>query len=157
MELDKVSDDQWEHVKQDHKHNRVPFLIIRGVNQKRAIQMGKIHDMLGGFYVWQEPRSSNINVDAYTISELPCAISDTRIWSNSSRAMANIRQVRERHREGQGDGPLTQKIIAKAINEGITKEMSDREGDDLALAAETFDAETFGHQGLSYMDQEGKH
>ena len=153
MELDKVSDDQWEHVKQDHRHNRVPFLIIKGVNQKRAIQMGKIQGMLGGFYVWQEPRSNNISVDAYTISELPCAISDTRVWSNSSRVMANIRQVMDRHREGQGEGPLTQKIITRAINEGIIGEISDRERDAAASAAEAFDAEAFGHQGLSYMDK----
>ena len=86
--------------------------------------------------MWQEPRDSNINIEAYTISELPCAISDTRVWSNSSRVMANIRQVMERHREGQGEGPLTQKIIARAINEGIIKEISERESDAAALAAD---------------------
>ena len=99
--------------------------------------------MLGGFYAWQDPRDSKIKIEAYTISELPCAVSDTRIWSNSSRVMANIRQVMERHREGQGEGPLMQTIIVRAINEGITKELSDREGDAAALVAESFDAETF--------------
>ena len=63
----------------------------------------------------------------------------------------------ERHRDGQGDGPLTPKILAKAVNEGIIKEMSDRERDALALIAEASDAEAFGHQDLSYMDKEGKH
>ena len=37
MELDKMSDDHWEETKQDHRYNRVPFLMIKGVNQKRAI------------------------------------------------------------------------------------------------------------------------
>ena len=57
--------------------------------------------------MWQEPRHSKINVDAYTIGELPCAISDTRIWSNSVRVMADIRRTMDSHREGQGDGPPT--------------------------------------------------
>ena len=29
MELDKMSDDYWEETKQDHRYNRVPFLIIK--------------------------------------------------------------------------------------------------------------------------------
>ena len=85
--------------------------------------------MMGRFYVWQEPRHNKINSEAYTISEVPCAIGDTRVWSNSIQVMGSIRRVMDKHREGRGDGPLTQKVIVSGMQEGIAREISGRESE----------------------------
>ena len=109
MEIENIESNEWEGIKEDQRTNRRPFLIIKGINRKRAIQMGNIQNMLGGLFVWEELRKSQINSGAYAISKIPCAIGDTRIWSNSGRFMACLREVMEKHREVSGDGPLTSK------------------------------------------------
>lgn len=65
----------------------------------------------------------------YIISEIPCVIRDARIWSNSGRVVAIIRQAMDTHRAGNGAGPLTRKTSVSGVNEGILLEVSDRESE----------------------------
>ena len=44
-----MQEKNWEKFKDLHRRRRVPFLIIKGGNQRRAIQLARIQELYGGY------------------------------------------------------------------------------------------------------------
>ncbi len=45
MEIDDINEKDWEEEKQNLRELKVPFVIIKGLNRRRAMEVSKIQDM----------------------------------------------------------------------------------------------------------------
>ena len=55
MEVDWMSDEQFEEKKDELRESRIPFVIIRGKDHKRGKQISEIQSLAGEYYIWETP------------------------------------------------------------------------------------------------------
>ena len=53
MEIDSINEKDWEEEKQNLRELKVPFVIIKGLSRKRAMEVSKIQDMFGEHDIWE--------------------------------------------------------------------------------------------------------
>jgi len=56
MNIDSIAAEDWEEEKQNIKELKVPFVIIKGINKARAMEISNIQDMFGEYYIWEMPK-----------------------------------------------------------------------------------------------------
>ncbi len=56
MNIDLITDDEWENIKDGLREDRAPFLEIQGSHRKRGSDLCKIQDLMGEYYIWETPK-----------------------------------------------------------------------------------------------------
>ena len=86
MDVDSVDEIEWQEMKDELQEKKMPFLVIEGMNQKRAIQASKIQDLMGEYYIWETPKKGQtldlIKKMNYIGGE-GVVVGDTKVWTNS--------------------------------------------------------------------------
>jgi len=96
MNIDSIAADDWEEEKQNLRELKVPFVIIKGNSKARAMEISKIHDMFGEYYIWEMPKrlqDSEILAKMNYIGGEGVLIDDTEVWSNSKKVASKLRET----------------------------------------------------------------
>ena len=59
MNVDMMEEDEFQERKTDLRENKIPLVILQGLNWKRIAQLGEIQNTGGEYYVWEMPRKIN--------------------------------------------------------------------------------------------------
>ena len=149
MDVDMMEEEEFQERKKDLRENKVPLVILKGGNWRRAAQLGEVQNMGGEYYVWEMPRKMNnavINKKMRNIGGPGVIVKDTKIWTNSDRVKERIdEELRKRktvlHSEGirwadDEEAKTEEYKLGRAVGEAIREELVERESEDVCLIEE---------------------
>ena len=96
MKIDCIAAEDWEEEKQNLRELKVPFVIIKGINKARAMEISKIQDMFGEYYIWEMPKRLQ---DKESLAKMKyiggegVMIDNTKVWSNSKKVRSKLRET----------------------------------------------------------------
>ena len=135
-----MGEEEFQEKKQDLRENKIPLVIIKGTNWKRAAQVGEVQNIGGESYIWEMPKDMN-NIDIQkrmsNIGGTGSIVKDTKIWTNSNRVKERIdEEIKKRrakvHCEGvrwkdDKEAKVEDYKIGRVVEEAIYEELEERE------------------------------
>jgi hypothetical protein len=105
-------------------------VIIKGINKTRAMEISKIQDMFGEYYIWEMPKmlqDKEMLAKMNYIGGEGVMIDDTKVWSNSKKVRSKLREtlvMRDIRRNIRGKSEMNSdsswgSILAEAMTEQL--------------------------------------
>ena len=160
--VDSIDSIEWEETKDELRELRTPVIHIDGGNRKRGTQACEIQALSGGYFLWQTPKSRNL--DLLTLDKIKriggshVTIDDDRVWTNSDVIRRRIMEEKERRawRTTKGLDTTRMRPWGQVFQQATQQQLNNREIDDDLTTNEYQPRRIhFSESEIYYLDHEG--
>ena len=95
VDVAKANADEMKAIEWILREERRPFVVIKGWNPKKAVQLCKVQDVMGEHYIWEVPRNKNsraVNAVMTSIGGEGILMGKSKVWTNSPEVRKAIEE-----------------------------------------------------------------
>ena len=131
MDIDNVDEDGWERIKENRREEKIRLVRFKSANQGRGIQLSRIQDEAGEFYLWETPKKAQSKLSVMKMNHIGgqgAVVGESKIWTNSKSVIEGLRSEMHR-RSWRSRNQLNQidEDLAEVIQKGIRHDLRARE------------------------------
>ena len=160
--VDSIDSIEWEETKDELREIRTPVIHIDGGNRKRGTQICEIQALSGGYFLWQTPKSHNLDLMTHErikrMGGNHVTIGDHRVWTNSNVIRRRIMEEKERRawRTTRGLDTTRMRQWGVVFKQATNEQLDARElNDDIEPNEQQPRRIHFSESEIYYMDHQG--